>query len=86
MSGIERKSLWRPNSQLPWKAKKKGTDDYVWYEIVDNGGWEVCHFSPSSKGEEQEESFRQMAMLLCEVNGTNVIEIDDNEIEIEWRT
>jgi hypothetical protein len=77
--------LWRPESSCPWRALKKGTDTYVWYEIVDCDGWDVCSLGAVRYGtEEHDELFRQMAHILCTVNKTNVIQIGDEKINIHW--
>lgn len=85
MSGMDSRRLYKPKTGLPWKAITKGTDKYVWWEVVDKDGWEVCVFGgviPDS--DDYHESFRQMAFILCSVNGTDEIVVDINEIRVEW--
>lgn len=86
MSGIDTRRMWKPTSNLPWKAVTKGTDSYIWWEIQDSGGWEVCSFGGVIRdSEEHDQSVREICMILTAVNGTDVIEFDGNEIRVEWR-
>ncbi len=80
------KSMFPVSVQLPWKANRKGSADYVWYEIVDCEGWEVCHFGgvPTSQPDDVEEMLRQVALILTTVNRSRVITIDGKPLKIEW--
>lgn len=79
-----RRRLWKPQHGLPWKAVRHGTDDYIWYEVVDRDGWEICTFNAVTPGEEFDDLFREMAFLLVSVNGSNTITVDGKEIQVEW--
>ncbi len=84
---IKRMRMWKPVAHLPWKAVKKGTADYIWYDIIDCDGWDVCTFGAVRPGtEEAEDQFRQMCMILLRVNdtGEDIIQVDKKDIEIEW--
>ena len=80
------KQMWKPQSQLPWRAVKKGSaDHYFWYEIVDKDGFEVCIFGSVLYGsEEHVEMMRQIALILTTVNKTRSINIDNELVQIEW--
>lgn len=77
--------LWAPRGNLPWKAIRKGNDRYVWYEIVNKFGWEVCSFGGVIEGtEDADEQFREMAFVLTQANGSNQIDINGEVHEIFW--
>lgn len=77
-------SLWKPQSNLPWVAKKFGTDSYIWYVIQDSYGDEMCSFGATRPGEEHDEMFRQMVHLLTCMNGSREVRVNEKTYVVNW--
>lgn len=80
---IAQRDLWKPGN-LPWRAVRKGSDVYTWYEVVDKDGWEVAKYGAVAH-DEHDQLFSTVALTLMAVNKTRVITVDDKQIEISWR-
>lgn len=77
------KVIWKP-SNLPWRAMKKGTERYIWFEIVDNNGWEVAKFGAVTQ-EEEDQLFSTVALTLMSVNKTRRIQVDGQWVNISYK-
>lgn len=77
-------TIWKPQVCLPWRARRKGNKDYIWYLIEDCQGFEVCSFGAVGTGEEHDEMFRQIVWMLVSVNGTRKIQVNDSFYTVNW--
>lgn len=78
-------TIWEPQNCLPWRAERKGTDEYIWYVIKDSYGSEI--FSTCSmrdRGDEHDDFFRMVCKTLVEVNGSPEIQINDKKFTVQW--
>jgi len=74
--------LYKP-SALPWIAKRKGAGNLVWYCIFDAYGDEVFSTGSDLRSEESK-MMTQVAWTLSTANGSPLVEIDGEVIDVEW--
>jgi hypothetical protein len=73
---------WKP-SQIPWTARKSGTESYVWYTIHNSFGDEVF-MTGKVMASDKEQALYEVLLLLSSVNSSDEVRIDDTMIKITW--
>lgn len=73
---------WKP-TQIPWTAKKSGTESYVWYTIHNAYGDEVF-MTGKVMNADKDQALYEVLLLLSSVNKSDEVRIDDTMIKIVW--
>ncbi len=76
-------SLYKPG-QMPWTAKRQGTDRLVWYTVQDQAGHVLFQTGPVElRDEDLVRANLFLAMSL--VNGNSTLTVDNEDITLEWK-
>ena len=75
--------LWKPSSCLPWRAERMGTETRVWYTIIDCVGNEIMTTDKWPIVDEHQ-ALADVAFILCLVNNSRTILVNNKPIRIEW--